>query len=89
MTSGRRSRARFSGTHHQAAARRDHAGLVVLEQLLEGVGLEVAEAALAVLLEDLGDRAVGDLLERRVGVDEVAVESARPGVGPRWSCRTP
>ena len=62
---------------HESAAARDHARLVMLEQLLERVGLQVAEGPLAVVLEDVSDGAISDLLQRSVSIHEVPIETRR------------
>ena len=83
---GRRSRA-GSRREPRAASGGDHRTARGVEQLLEGVGLEVAEA-LAVLLEDLArcDRRGPRSTRRR---RRTADRDGRPTGGRRWSCRSP
>src|SRR6185503_6955306 len=46
-------------------------------ELRHRLAFDAAELLLTVLLEDLGDRAPGALLDERIRVDEIAAETAR------------
>ena len=60
---------------HRSAAQRDHRGVGGGQRNLHGVLLDPPELVLAALGEELGDRLAGAFFDRRVDVEEGAVET--------------
>jgi hypothetical protein len=70
-----------------AAARRQHAAVVLREPAPEGVGLEPAIVVLAVDAEDVGERQPGRLLDERVELEEGEPEPRREAAPDRRLAR--
>ena len=84
-----RERLAVLGRRDGAAAERDHGRLGLGERRADRVRLDLAEALLPALLEELRDRLAGALLDRVVEVEERAARAARRARGRPSSCRRP
>ena len=86
---GRRDELARLRAPERAAAERDHGRLGARERHPGCVPLDLAEPALAALLEQLGDRLPGPLLDRPVEVEELPAEPCRRVLPVRRLARRP